>query len=532
VTNQIRTILWAQFRLLRNIYARGRGARTSVTLALAAIWYGLWAFGAVLTAVLLASAAVDDRLERLLAHGLLGVTLYWQLIPILTASGGASLDLRLLLPYPVPRRRLFIFEVLLRMTGSVEMLLVLSGGAAGLLVNPNLPWWAPAALVPFAGMNLLAAAGLRQLLSRLLARRYVREAAFLLLVILAALPQLVLFFGAPAPARAYLGSDPAPWWPWSASAMAVLGRGPWPWLTLAGWLALAWVFGRRQFERSLKFDFAAAEGRRGIGVLTACFNRISRLPSLAFRDPLAALVEKELRCLARSPRFRVVAIMGFTFGLIIWLPLAVHGPAQAGFFARHYLTFVSLYALLLLGEVSFWNSFGFDRAAARWYYLAPGEMSPVLVAKNITAVTAVCVELAAIAIVCSLLRMPLSPGQVLEAYAVTLVLSLYLLAGGNLASSRFPRPVDPRQAWRTAAGGRFQAMLLFLYPLLAAPVGLAYLGRYLFESEAVFWGTLAGAAVLGAAAYRSALRSATALLVRERERFLEALAAGPALIST
>ncbi len=511
---------------------RGRGARTTIAVSLGTVWYGLWAFGSILAALLLAGAPADERLERLLAHGLLGVCLYWQLIPILTASSGASLDLRLLLPYPVPRRRLFAFEVLLRTTGSMEMLLVLAGGAVGLLANPSLAWWGAAALLPFAAMNLFAAVGLLQLLSRLLARRYAREAVFLALVILAALPQLFLFFGTPGPLLAYLESVPAPWLPWSAAAGAITGGGATPWAVLGAWLALALVFGRRQFERSLRFDFAAAGGRAGSRFLAARLDRLSRFPSLVFSDPLAALLEKELRSLARSPRFRVVAIMGFTFGLIIWLPLAVQGPDRAGFFARHYLTFVSLYALLLLGEVSFWNSFGFDRAAARWYYLLPAELAPVLAAKNIAAVAAVCAELAAIATVCTLLRMPLSADRVLEAYAVTLVLSLYVLAGGNLASSRYPRPVNPRQAWRNASGGRFQAMLLFLYPVLAAPVGLAFLGRYLFDSEAVFWAALAAAAVLGGVAYRASLQSASAMLVRERERFLEALAAGTGPIRT
>ncbi len=530
--HQIRAILWAQFRLLRNVYAGGRGARTTIAFLLGGIWYGLWAFGAVLTAFLVAGAPGGERLERLLAHGLLGVCLYWQLIPILTASAGASLDLRLLAPYPVPRGRLFTFEVLLRTTSSVEMLLVLAGAAVGMLANPHLDWWAPAALVPYAAMNLFAATGLLQLLSRLLARRFAREAVFLVLVLLAALPQLFVFFGAPDPVLAYWESAPGPWWPWSAAAAAVLGGGAVSWGVLGAWLAAAGAFGRRQFDRNLRFDFAAAEARSRPGFLAGLADRLGRLPSRIFGDPLAVLLEKEFRCLARSPRFRVVAIMGFTFGIIIWLPLAARGAEQGGFFARHYLTFVSLYALLLLGEVSFWNSFGFDRGAARWYYLLPADPAPVLAAKNIAAVAAVCLELAAIAVVCGLLRIPLSAGQVLEAYAVTLVLSLYVLAGGNLASSRYPRPVDPRQAWRNVSGGRFQAMLLLLYPLLAAPVALAFLGRYLLDSEAAFWAALGAAALLGAALYRLALKSSTDLLARGGERFLEALAAGTGPVRT
>ena len=45
--------------------------------------------------------------------------------------------------------------------------------------------------------------------------------------------------------------------------------------------------------------------------------------------------------------------MGFSFGLLIWLPLAFRGGQESdGFFAQNYLTIVSAYALMLLGEVS------------------------------------------------------------------------------------------------------------------------------------------------------------------------------------
>ena len=75
----------------------------------------------------------------------------------------------------------------------------------------------------------------------------------------------------------------------------------------------------------------------------------------------------------RSPRFRLVFMMGFTFGLV--------GLAAAGFRRKRadqpagleitMLTVVSVYSLLLLSEVCFWNSFGFDRSAAQIYFLAP-----------------------------------------------------------------------------------------------------------------------------------------------------------------
>ena len=53
------------------------------------------------------------------------------------------------------------------------------------------------------------------------------------------------------------------------------------------------------------------------------------------------------------------------------------GPpgATQSFLGNNYLTVVSVYSLLLLSEVCFWNSFGFDRSAAQIYFLAPVPFS-------------------------------------------------------------------------------------------------------------------------------------------------------------
>ena len=79
----------------------------------------------------LAIAAADAANLRIyLPLGSLGVFLYWQLMPIASASMGSALDLRKLLAYPIPHAKLFTVEVLLRLTTAIEMLIVLAGGVA------------------------------------------------------------------------------------------------------------------------------------------------------------------------------------------------------------------------------------------------------------------------------------------------------------------------------------------------------------------------------------------------------------------
>ena len=68
---------------------------------------------------------------------------------------------------------------------------------------------------------------------------------------------------------------------------------------LAFWTAMAFYFGRNQFERTLRFDAAEAKAegrseRHRNAVLDALFGFVSRIVP----DPLAALVEKEIRFLA------------------------------------------------------------------------------------------------------------------------------------------------------------------------------------------------------------------------------------------
>lgn len=524
-------VLWAQWRSLLNLRTGERLAGRLLATALAVLWYSLWALLAVGAALLL-SRPRQAELASLIPWGLMLVMLYWQMAPIVTASLGASLDLKKLLVYPVPEGKLFLAEVLLRLTTGLEMMLVLGGVAVGLLRNPAVPGWAPLLALPlYALFNLLTAAGLRSLLERLLARRRLREAAVFLLVLGAAAPQVLLLAGVPAFLRELPLRAPPVYWPWVSFGNLAVGRfGPQDWVLAALWSTAAYLFGRWQFRRSLHLDRTAVEvaeapapqtlaaGRRGFAVL----GRL--LP-----DPLGAIVEKELRSLARSPRFRLVFLMGFSFGFLIWAPL-MHRQGEG--FSGNYPVLVSLYALVLLSEVIFWNMFGFDRAAVQIWFSAPAPFRSVLKGKNLAGAILAAAEASVVLAVCALLGLRAPVLKILEVYAVTLTFCLYLLAAGNFSSLYFPRPVNPEQSWGRASAGRFQILLLLLYPVLGAPLALAYLGRYAFQSEGVFFGLLAGAATLGVVFYRISLDSALRLAERRRERMIEALAQGGGPILT
>lgn len=219
--------------------------------------------------------------------------------------------------------------------------------------------------------------------------------------------------------------------------------------------------------------------------------------------------------------------MGFTFGLLVWLPVAMgrQGGAQS-FLGTNYLTVVSVYSLLLLSEACFWNSFGFDRSAAQIYFLAPIPFARVLIGKNLSALFFIALEIGMIALVCGLLGMPLHPLTLAESFSVAGVISIFMLAAGNQLSIRQARAMNPAASFRSGAAGRVQAILFLIYPIAFVPVALAYLARYAFASEIAFFAILALDAAIAALAYKLSLDSAVVTAEQLKEQMVAALSRG------
>jgi ABC-2 type transport system permease protein len=481
--------------------------------------------------------AGDGEIQFIRRHApsaLLAMFVYWQVAPIIMASAGLSLDLSRLIVYPIPHTQLFTIEVLLRISACIEMLLITFGLMAGLWMNDRVPLWSPLVLIPFAALNLFLSTAIRDLLSRLLARRGIRELMMFLFVLLAALPQVLMVAG---PSGVRFGS-PSAWavgvhTPWGATGQLACGSFSGIAIgSLTAWTLVFWYLGRRQFERSLRFDAAAARSSQVLPTgRVRLLDWVVQLPRLVFRDPLAVLVEKEIRLLSRSARFRLLFFMGFSFGLLIWLPLAMQASDDSAI-RGNYLTIVSAYALMLIGEVCFWNNFGMDRAAVQTYFAMPVRLSTVLIAKNIAASFFIFLEITLVAAVCFALRMPLSAEQILESYAVTVVLTVFLFAMGNMLSARYPRAVDPNQSWRNASMGRVQAFLLFLYPVASAPIFLAYMAHYAFDTRWAFYGVLVLDLMIGVVIYFIALESAIGAAERGKEEMMQVLASGQSPVSS
>jgi ABC-2 type transport system permease protein len=532
LSGQTRAILWAQWRSFLN-YSPWLRSSASLTGIVMVVWYGVWVVGALAVASLAASLESREAALRLFVPGLFVATLYWQFIPVLMASAGASLDLRRLIVYPIPHHELFHIEIVLRLSGAVEVLILCTGAAIGALLNPVLPVWGVLGLVPFVLFNLFLSSAVRDLLGRLMSRKYLREVIVLGIVLLSALPQALVYFEPDPRVGGYvqvIGSGI--WWPWSAASDVVAGVRALPGaLVILAWTAGAWWLARTQFERSLLITSSELRSRERSASRSGLAEVIYRLPERLFRDPLAALVEKEIRSLSRSPRFRLVFVMAFTFSLLIWLPMGFRRE-DPNWMSAHYLTVAFGYAVLLLAEVMVWNVFGFDRGSAQAYFALPVKLSTVLVAKNLSALFFVLFDAVMVVVVCTALGLRPSAEQMGEAFAVMIVLVLLLIGVGNLISVRNPRPVDPDRSWGRRSAGKVQAFLLIGYPLLMAPIGLAFLARQAFENEWAFYGVLRFDLILAAILYWVAFESALETAAARREEILTTLAQDQGVLSS
>jgi ABC-2 type transport system permease protein len=538
----IRAILWAQWLSMRTLRVgtRARGAVFSALTGL--IFYGFWAMVALMVQAYFAAGENVDVFKLALPMALAVVMLYWQVAPIVSASLGASLDLKKLIVYPIPRERLFTVEILLRFTTCFEMLIALGGILSGLLRNPVVGGWSAAprmvgTILVFVVFNLLLAAGMRNLLERMLLRRKLREVLMLIVVFVGVLPQLLITFRVTDSALT-TNLPVAVFWPWGAAGHLMLGQSvAVATAILLVCVAFAYLFSRQQFAKSIRADAGpgtAPPEDRSSKDHASWADRLVRLPSRVLPDPLGAAVEKELRTLTRSPRFRLVYIMGFSFGLAVWLPMALrHHAGPESVTRTHFLTYVSVYSLILLGQVTFWNAFGFDRSAAQAWYALPIPFSRVFMAKNVAALIIVSTELFMVIAIAMALPVPHPPERIVEALAVTMISAVYLVSFGNLISVRLPRAMDPEKVTQGGSTRSMNAFAFFLFPVALVPVGLAYWARYVFESELVFFALLALAALLAAQVYWVALESAVKTALTRRESILNELGRsdGPLSIS-
>jgi ABC-2 type transport system permease protein len=515
-------ILWAQLlsmRLRKGGTVRGSAIFSAFT---GMFFYVMFAFFGWVLELLFSSPEVSGHFLQVLSGVLLIAMLYWQLAPVITASFGASIDLRKLMAYPIPRGKLFLVEILLRAITSFDMLIVLTGICIGLLRNrlygaSAAPFILSGALA-FIAMNVLLSAGVRALLERFFLRTRFKEVFFLIVVLASLTPQLLILTNVKKPESLLRFAPSQAVWPWATMARLMLHDTPaTSALAAVAWVVVALLFSRWQFERTLRFDGSTVKKKEKDLAPDSLPERIFRLPSRLFPDPLAALIEKELRTLSRIARFRMAYGMSCFFGVIIFAPTLHRQRGDSGFL-QYALPLMAVYGLLVLGQITYWNSFGFDRSAAQGYFCWPIRFRDALIAKNLTVMALMVPQILLISVVAHAFHIPSSPGKIVETFAVMIIAGLFWFALGNIFSVRMPRAMDPDKM--NQMSNKLQALTILAAPVVLLPVVLAYWARAVFNNEFVFAGVMMLAAILGAIFYKVGLDSAVESAVSHRESML------------
>ncbi len=527
---QLDALLWVQWTSTRNsLRQRSERRGKVISIVLSCAWYAFWVFLAFACAIVPVAIGRED-IESALAGILLFIMGYWQLSPIITLTLGSSLQMGKLAHYPASTRTLFVVECLLRLWSGFEMILLLLGLFSGLAWagSPHLAGLA-AGFVLFVAFNVFLSAGTRNLVERIFQKRRLREVVLVGLIGLTVLPQ-ALAFSAQARqwVRAAARNDVAvPYWLFPSGLAARLGVGEASAndvLLLLAMVAAALMFGYWMFRSNSRFTSSVDD--RGPGSARSLAASIARLPSKILPDPVGALVEKEVKYLWRSPRFRLPFFMGFTFGVLAWAPLIYSRGGASGEFLQHRaVTLISLYAFLLLGPVLFLNRFGFDRAASRFYFWMPLSPSEILASKNITTVLFAYSELLMAAVICKAVGLPVGLEELLEAIAVGAVALMSLMAVGNYMSVRFPAPTNPDRVSRSGPGHGLRATLHFLiFPFALTPIFAAYILRYQSQSAELFAAILVAGCLVGATLYWRSFMWASTQLHDRREQLVASLA--------
>ncbi len=534
--SQIATIIWAQFRITRNHLPRTNVG--AVLLALfALLWYGGFVALSVFLAYLLHLPDVALRqIREWLPLGLLGVFAFWQLVPLFTLAGGWSLPLNRLLPYPIKHGTLFAIETMLRITTAPEMVILLLGASVGLLLRPDVGFTALALLL-FIPLNLFLSLGVREYMLQAFARNKFREIFTILIVSIGILPQILT--------RTRFGHRLLPYFlsaargvgtPWREVSVLTLGT-RFPILDLAliaFWTCVCYWLARRQFEKGLRRDQVVRAGASAHELApgrvrkTAAFSGLADLPNRLFKDPLAALLQKEYRSLLRMPRFRVMFGMACVFSVIVFIPMTLsevsHG--RNAFMSNNFLVVTTLYGLLILSDSLLLNVFGFDRLATQIYFVSPIPFRTVLIAKNLTAISFVLIQSVSVLIVAAVVRIALTPTNVLNAVAAAAVVAIFFLSVGNVTSISMARPLNPSETFRKQAGGKMQLWMLVCAAGMCVLVGFGFLARWALDTNWAMLAVLCVELVIGYIVYRVAMEAAVEKADAQREHLIDSLSKG------
>ncbi len=477
-----------------------------------------------------------DNELRLLPLLFWPVMMLWQLAPVVLASFQEPVDLTLLLRFPVSFGSYVLDYLVFGLFDASSILggFCLVGICAGMVwARPELAGWAAVMAILFAAFNVLLTRMVFAWLDRWLAQRKTREVLgmvflFLILGAQALNPALYAKHGQPSRQtltamlhaaheanRVQRVSPPG-------LASLVIGEAQHGHETLAvaslGGLALYALAAGSLLCVRLRAQYRGES--LGEAPQRAAKAEAAGRPGFDLSGPMGAVVEKELRYLARSG----VMLYSLVAPLVMLFILGRGGNGTGpGFGARYALPIGIAYGFLGLTRLVY-NSLGGEGAGIQLYFMSPTPMRTVMLAKNVVHLVLFAVELA---IVCTIVvfRFGLPDAQMLAATGCWLLFALpvQLAAGNALSIMMGYRMTLTRMSREQGATGN--GLLSLLIQLLVFAIGAgAYFALVHFGEAQLAAPVFLVLAVGGATAWVRGLKNADAMAARRREALIESLA--------
>jgi len=477
-----------------------RGALELVSRIWVGFWFAMLALGAGVGSGFAAWYFISSGHAERIAYILWIAFAFWQVFPLAASAFSEHVDSSYLARFPLSYRAYAVIRVAFGTLDVATLVgtMVTLGLAIGVAVaRPGLLLVALLALVGFVLFNILLAQMIFAWLERWLAQRRTRE-------VLGVLFLLAIFgFNFIGPAirrmnRGHVGTAVTMrqlrawmplerWLPPGMSAHAIAAAAAGAFATTFAALAALWALAaaifwllhlRLQAEyRGENLSEAAAPARRAATPRHAIRAAAATTPRRFAGGPVAAIAQKELRYLLRSPMMFFTLVVPVI--MIFFIRSGMQGGQRPGGF--HWNTaglgfpIGVAYALLVLTGLVY-NTMATDTGGVQFYFLAPVPFRQVMLGKNLAYAAILAFEAVLLYVATVFIDGPPPP----QLFAYTLLglvfATLCDFSCGNLLSLIMPKKINLARLGRQSGRGTSSLIAIALQAALLLLIVIAVAG--------------------------------------------------------
>jgi ABC-2 type transport system permease protein len=539
LAEQIRTVAWLRWRILRNSLRNKSRRLDLIGLIFSGFFSLLFVIGVTLAFFFVTRYLFEKHLEPLFGLVFLALLVWWQSFPILLAGFAPQFPFRTLLRFPMNLSAFYLIGMAYGLADSAALaalVWMLAMLAATLVAQPSAASALFLVCALFTVLNITMERLLGAWVEKLLAKRKSREVFFTIFVLamvsLQFLNPLMQKYGhALVPMLRswvpYLWLLPSSF---AGDAVAQSAAHHWA-MAFLKFAGLAMYVGIFTMLLAMRYSQLYSGEELSEGVAPARKEERTALTAQDARDTVSfvppqvlAVLRKEFLYLKRN----TFLFFGLVFPPMMLLFFSVqfggaHPTAlKKGVSPDLFFPGMMAYLVLILIAPSY-NCFAYEGRGIQTYFIAPARFREILIAKNLMTVSILLCELAlCVALVGWRVGLPTAP--VLFATMAAVVFSIVgQLTIANWASLSYPRKIEFGKMQGQRNSGMSVLILLGMQILFGGVGGvILFSGRWTGNPwlPAEIFAVLAAAAVGG---YVSSLDSFTQLAEKKKEILIDAL---------